>query len=167
MLTTFRRNLEYGTRQKAWLTAVPRRHRAGSSVDKTLLVPNLPSNEDRFSCDSAQGLLAEALKVEIHRQFDAMSEEVSLSKELKETVEPLRATFYVPTAAYAKPHGPVEFIADTGTSFFVLPEENVSERMRKRIHTLAKPLAMATVNRLLTVSKAINVGVPNPTLIAP
>ena len=106
-----------------------------------------------------QGLLADTLKGEIHRQLDAMSEEVSLSKEMKETVEPLRVQVYVPPAAYAQPHGPVEFIADTGTSFFVLPEENVSERMRKRMHTLAKPPAMATVNGLLTVSEVINVGV--------
>ena len=131
------------------------------TVDNTLLLPKSPPNEDRFICDSAQGLLAETLKGEIHRQLDAMSEEVSLSKEMKETVEPLRVKVYVPTVAYAQPHGLLEFIAGTGTSFFVLPEENVSERMRKRIHTLAKPLAMATVNGLLTVSEAINVGVPN------
>ena len=157
MLTTFWRNLEYGARQKAWLTDVLRSQQAGSSVDKTLLVPNLPSNEDRFECDSVHELQAEALKGETHRQLDAMSEEASLSEEMKETIEPLRVQVYVPTAAYAQPHGPVEFIADSGTSFFVLPEENVSERMRKRIHTLA----MATVNGLLTVSEAINVG-PQP-----
>ena len=53
------------------------------TVGKTRLIPNSPPNEDRFVCDSVQGLLAETLTGEIHRQLDAMSEEVSLSKEMK------------------------------------------------------------------------------------
>ena len=103
MLTTFRRKLEYGTRHKTWFTDVPRRQQAGSSVDKTLLVPNLSSNEERLVCDSVHGLLAEALKGDIHRQLDAMPEEVSLSNEMKETVESLHVNVFAPKAAYARP----------------------------------------------------------------
>ena len=45
----------------------------------------------------------------------------------------LRMRLYQPTvAAYAQTRGPVEFITDTGTSFCALPEEELSERMRRR-----------------------------------
>ena len=41
-----------------------------------------------------------------------------------------------PMATYATGEGPLEFIADTGTSFFIVPEEDLTTRMRKKVTKL-------------------------------
>ena len=55
----------------------------------------------------------------------------------------------------------IEFIADTGTSFFILPEEELSPATRKRIHTLSSSIAMSTVNGPLDVDQGVSIRIPN------
>ena len=43
-------------------------------------------------------------------------------------------------AASAIPHGPAEYIADTGTTYFVMPADEMSSKMRKRIKKLENPI---------------------------
>ena len=166
MLTTFRRNQEYGTRRRCWLRPEEDSVSDSITVDKTSVNPcsslNTVELDELPVCGNLISPELAALGVrEIRRLDNTLSTDVSVSKEIQETIEPLRVKIYKPQAAWAQSHGPVEFIADTGSSFYVLPQEEISERMRRKIHQLAKPINMATVNGSITVDSAVRVAVPN------
>ena len=92
---------------------------------------------------------------------DNDSTRVTYSTEIKDSIAPLRVRLYRPTAAFAQSNGPVEFIVDTGASFYILPEEEISGRMRKRIQKMAKGISMATVNGSIVADQCITISLPN------